>query len=421
MTTTVRPPVEHWHPALPSPLADQALSVAMDVAERVRGAAREDRPDAPLAGGGAGIALLYGQLDRHQPDQGWDVTAHDFLRWGVRQTEQAGRMGPGLLVGFGGVAYAARLLSKGGTRYGSLLSTLDKQVSRWVLASTPPGHGVRVGSFDVIAGASGTVPYLLDSGMEPELRHLLANLVDVCGHRDGLQNWHTPHDLIVNPLTAKHYPGGNLNCGLSHGSPGILAAMSLAAAAGHEVPGQADAMRELVNWVLDNRIDDEHGPNWPAMIALPLGSEEPTLARTTWCYGAPGVARTLWLAGVALGDPGLREFAVAAMIAACERLPNDHQVNGACLCHGFAGVLQIVLRFGHDTGDPRFAAAAEMITEQLLACYQPDSRLGFRSLEPDGSAGDQPGLLEGAAGVALALLAATVPVTPTWDRALALS
>jgi hypothetical protein len=421
MTTTVRPPVGQWHPALSSTLADRALSVAMDVAERVRGAERHDRPESPLAGGGAGIALLYGQLDRHQPGQGWDATAHDFLRWGVRQTEQAGRIGPGLLVGFGGLAYAARLLSKGGTRYGGLLSTLDVQVSRWVLAGKAFGHGVQVNLFDVIAGAAGTVPYLLNSGMEPELRHLLANLVDVCGHQDGRQNWHTPHDLIMNPLTAKHYPGGNLNCGLSHGSPGILAAMSLAASAGHEVPGQLDAMRELVNWLLDNRLDDEHGPNWPAMVALPLGSGEPIAARTTWCYGAPGVARTLWLAGAALGDHVLREFAAESMLAACERLPGDHQVNGASLCHGFAGVLQVVLRFGHDTGDPRFAAAAEMITERLLARYRPDSRFGFHSLEPDGSTGNQPGLLEGAAGVALALLAATVPVAPTWDRAFVLS
>ena len=134
MTTTVRPPVEQWHPALSSALADRALSVAMDVAERMRGATRGDRPDSPLAGGGAGIALLYGQLDRHQPGRGWDVTAHDFLRWGVRQAEQAGRLGPGLLVGFGGVAYAARLLSKGGTRYGNLGATVDEQVSRWVRA-----------------------------------------------------------------------------------------------------------------------------------------------------------------------------------------------------------------------------------------------------------------------------------------------
>src|SRR5439155_581119 len=130
MTTTVRPPVGQWHPALSSTLADRALSVAMDVAERVRGAERHDRPESPLAG----------------------------------------------------KAF---------------------------------GHGVQVNLFDVIAGAAGTVPYLLDSGMEPELRHLLANLVDVCGHQDGRQNWHTPHDLIMNPLTAKHYPGGNLNCGLS--------------------------------------------------------------------------------------------------------------------------------------------------------------------------------------------------------------
>jgi hypothetical protein len=42
-------------------------------------------------------------------------------------------MGPGLLVDC--LAYVARLLTKDGTRYGSLLSTLDDQVSHWVLAT----------------------------------------------------------------------------------------------------------------------------------------------------------------------------------------------------------------------------------------------------------------------------------------------
>jgi hypothetical protein len=42
--------------------------------------------------------------------------------------------------------------------------------------------------------------------------------------------------------------------------------------------------------------------------------------------------------------------------------------------------------------------------------------LGFRSLEPAGNAVDQAGLLDGAPGVALVLLAAATDAEPTWDR-----
>ena len=423
MTVTAPPSDGQWAPALPSDLTDRALTVAMDVAARVREAERDDQSEAPLGGGGAGLALLYGQLDRAFPGEGWDVVAHDFLAWAVRQTERAEQevvLSPGMLYGFGGLAYVARSLSKVGTRYGNLLAKLDAHVHRRVQAMRPPGHGVRVATFDVISGSAGTAAYLLDSETAG-LRELLAGMVELCGERDGVQRWHTPHDLIVNPLTARAYPGGHLNCGLSHGSPGILAAMSLAATAGHEVPGQRAAMRGLVTWLLDNRIDDDCGPNWPTMVALPIGSSKGRAARTTWCYGAPGVARAMWLAGAALDDHGLRAFAVETMLAACTRLPHDDEVNGAGLCHGYAGVLQIALRFAHDTGNPSFNPHLEWITGQLLGHYRPTHRFGFRSLARNGSPGDDPGLLEGAAGVALALLATALPVTPTWDRSLALS
>ena len=50
---------------------------------------------------------------------------------------------------------------------------------------------------------------------------------------------------------------------------------------------------------------------------------------------------------------------------------------------------------------------------------------GYGAYKSDGDAGTRwwadPGMLDGAAGVGLALLAATQPVEPEWDRALAIS
>jgi len=48
--------------------------------------------------------------------------------------------------------------------------------------------------------------------------------------------------------------------------------------------------------------------------------------------------------------------------------------------------------------------------------FDPTAPLGYRDLESGGRRIDQPGLLTGAPGVALALLGATSPVEPAWAR-----
>jgi hypothetical protein len=57
----------------------------------------------------------------------------------------------------------------------------------------------------------------------------------------------------------------------------------------------------------------------------------------------------------------------------------------------------------------------------LLGQYEPDSLFGFRNIERDGYRVDHPGLLTGAPGVALVLLAAATSTEPTWDRLFLLS
>jgi hypothetical protein len=94
----------------------------------------------------------------------------------------------------------------------------------------------------------------------------------------------------------------------------------------------------------------------------------------------------------------------------------ERRVDSPTFCHGMAGLLQITLRFTHDTGEPVFADAAADLAEQLLVAYDPDTLLGFCSLEPGGNAVDNAGLLDGAPGVALVLLAVATDAEPTWDR-----
>jgi hypothetical protein len=91
------------------------------------------------------------------------------------------------------------------------------------------------------------------------------------------------------------------------------------------------------------------------------------------------------------------------------------------LCHGIAGLLQITLRFANDTDDVYFYDMASELIQQLLSLFEPESLLGFRNIQSDGCKIDDPGILEGSAGVILTLLAAVTDTEPVWDRMLLLS
>ena len=419
-----------------------ALTCARDVAARVTDhrnvaeaiAAARDQTRFPtsvhwepgsVAQGDAGLALLCAYVDRCFPEEGWDVAGHDFLTSAATHAQRTA-LGPSLYGGLAGLGFVAAQLGRGGTRYTRMSESVDAALAPQAtgLADTLGGyeHGVAVGLFDAISGLSGIGAYLLRRRGRPHVDAALARtleaLVDLPrASAQGPPRWFTPVELMFDEVTAAMYPEGHLNCGLAHGIPGPLALMALAHAAGVEVPGLRDAIVAIATWLCDHRADDVWGVNWPTMVALPGAvPPRPEPSRAAWCYGSPGVARSLWLAGAALDDERLMSLATEAMQAVYRRPLYERQIDSPTFCHGVAGLLQITLRFAHDTGQAVFAEAAANLSDQLLAAYDPDRLLGFCSLEPGGNAVDQAGLLDGAPGVALVLLAAATDAEPTWDR-----
>ena len=436
-----------WSVALDSDRASAAIAVARDGASRVadpellitaiEAASRQTAfPETfgwtpfAVAEGDAGLALMCGYLDAYLPGEGWDRSAHGFLTRAVRAAEAVPSLPLGLFSGLSGLAFVAAALSRGGTRYQRLLDGLDDallvRVAALAEAIRQTRGGIAVGQFDAISGLSGVGAYLLcrreRSPARATLQVVLSTLVALAGLDDGVPRWHTPQHLMADEAMAREHPSGSLNCGLAHGIPGPLALMALALRDGVEVPGQRAAMRRVADWLVKHRVDDEWGVNWPsaAPVQSPrLAASHRTVLRPTrsaWCYGSPGVARALWLAGEALGEPRLCALAVEAFEAVCRRPRDARHIDSPTFCHGVAGLLQITLRFSNDTGKLAFAQAVGALAEQLLDAYQPDRLLGYYSLEPEGNWVDRPGLLDGAAGVVMVLLSAATDVEPAWDR-----
>ena len=169
--------------------------------------------------------------------------------------------------------------------------------------------------------------------------------------------------------------------------------------------------------------------NWPSAVPLKRHGERlragtcEGLAGTHagWCYGSPAVARALWLACRARRNAAYTALALDAMHAVMRRPPAARGLSSPALCHGLAGLLCITLRFRQDVPDNRFTTFGRMLLRQIEEMHESDSLLGYRTTEPGGGRIDQAGLLDGAPGIAMALLAAATPQPPSWDRLFLLS
>jgi hypothetical protein len=389
-----------------------------------------------LAQGEAGIALTCAYLDVCFPDQGWDRIGHHYLSVAAEAAERLPAAAVGMFSGLTGVAFAAWSLSRGGARYRRLLATVDNALLAQVKVqadylSLQNANALSFGEFDVISGLAGVGSYLLCRldihGVPAALDAVLRYIQGLASDASSRPRWWTPANALGDEDMVALHPHGNLNCGLAHGIPGPLALMSIALSRRVAVSGLEEAVTRVATWLVEHRADDAWGVNWP--FAVPLTADGlPDFARSArapsraaWCYGAPGVARALWLAGVALDRTEWRQLAVDAMKAVYRRPPYIRRIDSPTFCHGVAGLLHVMVRFARDTGLTTFATAAADLTESLLSAYEPDSLLGYRNCEPGGARIDQAGLLDGAPGVVLALLAASTYVEPTWDRAFLLS
>ncbi|MET8090792.1 lanthionine synthetase C family protein [Micromonospora sp. NPDC005220] len=280
--------------------------------------------------------------------------------------------------------------------------------------------------FDAIRGLTGIGAYLLRRpANDQELRAVLEYLVRLtaplsCDEKV-LPGWWA--DSGPDGRVDGRFPGGHGNIGMAHGIGGPLALLSLAALRGVVVEGQVAAVTTICDWLDRWRGETDAGPIWPYWISRPQlrAGRAPTARaqRPSWCYGTAGLARAQQLAGIAVGDPVRRAFAEEALACA---LSDPHQlavVTDASLCHGYAGLAHLAQRAASDA-PPDTTGRLTALVPRLL------NKVGPAGADPHRTAaallGDhsRPGLLDGAAGVALAALSygSAASTGSAWDSCL---
>jgi lantibiotic modifying enzyme len=407
-----------WRPIMSGTRAQQALQAVDAIAESIPSIAPlTGEQDASLANGQAGLALLYTWLAHTRQMPQADVLAWQYLDRAIDAVSTQ-TMDASLYGGFPGVAWAAELVdrlleSNAEDRNEAIDDALLRLLSRANMWPAP---------HDLVVGVTGLGVYALQRFPRPsaiECLHRVLERLQEHARRDehGIYWWTQPAG-ILHPDSRKEYPSGRADLGLAHGAAGAVALLGGICGAEVELETARPLLAGAVSWLLAHSVPTEAGPTFPIWLA-PGFQRSP--ARCAWCYGDPGIAAALLLAARGVGAADWEQAAVALACRAAERPPEKTGIRDACFCHGTAGLAHIYNRMYQATGEPKLGRAAVYWIERTLEFYSMARDNGGSWVQASRARAEEgpwtgTGLLEGAAGVALVLLAATTPVEPAWDR-----
>jgi lantibiotic biosynthesis protein len=397
-----------WQPVLDGALRDAALDSAAALIRSLGPPHATDQRSACLAGGAAGLAVCHAVAARERPGGPARELAAGCLDSAI-EVLASQPFSMSLYSGFTGIAWAAELVDR-------LLpgEIADRNGDIDLALAQAVRHYPQDGPYDLIDGLAGLGAYALARWPRPAAVECLGSILAELDERarwdaDGAY-WWTPASALVGPRR-QLYPAGGVDVGVAHGMAGVLPLLARACSLGVAEATVRPLLDGAIRWLLAHLVDSPAGATTPSFLA---DGTKPGPARSAWCYGDPGVAMALLLAARELSEPGWQLAGTELAVRAARRPPEDTGVSDAGICHGTAGLAHLFSRMYQLTGEPELAGAAVAWSERTLAMC------GARG-NGAAPAWSGPGLLEGAAGIALVLLAGCLPAEPVWDQMLLIS
>lgn len=211
--------------------------------------------------------------------------------------------------------------------------------------------------------------------------------------------------------------------GLAHGVPSVIL-IALKYLQVYEKDELAhEVLEKSINYLLSVKTKTERNFFFPNSIINDVASE----GRLAWCYGDLGCALSLLLAGRQLNRPELSDTALKVALSAAERR-HDDSLSDADFCHGTAGIAHIFGRFYNYTGLEEFRLAAEYWFSKTLDLATFEDGLagykhyyGLNDWQKREKFDVNAGLLEGVAGIGLAMMSGISSREPAWDSCFLLS
>lgn len=371
-----------------------------------------------LSKGAAGIALLH--IERaHTGEADWR-TAHRWVEAatadGISAADSAS-----LLFGVPALAFVLHAAEADGTdRYGPARTEMDTYVTAvahrridLAQARIDRGEPPAFAEYDLLHGLTGIGAHLLQHtpdddalGRLPSYLVRLTEPLRVDG--EPMPGWWVSHDPYVKRST--EFPAGTPTSASRTASPVRSRSSPRPCAMASAVDRQSEAIHTICTELDTWRQDSGAGPWWPQWINRnQLGTGRPGLPsvatelvlRHPWHRARPTACRRRDQRYGTPTDCGTRPCPLRV------RPQQLGQITDTSLCHGWAGLYQTVWRAAQDALTPEIGLLLPQLTD-LLVQHGCAGR------------GEGSGLLEGEAGLALALHTAAHPAPPIseWDACL---
>jgi lantibiotic biosynthesis protein len=408
-----------WQPVLEGPLAKSAAESVRAIAARLRETTGSSK--ASLALGHAGLAVFFGYLPNDLLDADAREVSESYLDLAAEAVASQ-PMSASLFPGFTGVAWALEHLGarNPGAAADDPSAEIDEALER-LLEKSP-----WTGPYELAGGLVGIGAYALERLPRPRAAQCLAHVVDrlheLAEELPGGVAWRTGARFLT-LATPQQCPNGYFDLGVAHGVPGAICILAAAAQAGIAPEKCRRTAGQAVRWLWRQRLGEAAHSLFPPFVASELAARP---SRSAWCYGDAGVAAALLTAARASGDRELERRSIEVARAVASRPAERCGVVDAALCHGATGLGHIFNRFFQHTGEPLFADASRNWFSRAMQMRRPGQGIGgYLSAENNADGGldwvEDASLLTGAAGIGLALLAATTATEPAWDRMLLIS
>lgn len=410
---------------------------ATDVWDAVYAIARDLAPDKIVSSSKRGVptddslgaALFFTYLFESVGNEEWADAAVRWLDHAV-ETLAGNDMIPALHGGFAGIGWVSEHLGPRLFETNPAGEDVNAEIDEALLRAVAlhPWSG----SYDLIQGLAGLGVYFLErfprGASGRGLHEIVLRLEDLSESCDGGTRWLTKPEDVPIPQRGI-FPQGHYNLGVAHGTPAVIGLLAAACKAQISPKTTPPLLSSAIRGLLNTRFPEGSGCMFPSLITRE-GAKYPS--RLAWCYGDAGIATLLLAAArVAQNADWERDALEAAQAAAQRTLENGTQISDPDLCHGAAGLLHIFNRLYQATHEDLFQEAAKVWLKKTLGFREPGSWIGgfwglpfvgldSTSLAPPKKAPAR-GLLEGASGVGLALLATCTDVAPDWDRLLMMS
>lgn len=274
------------------------------------------------------------------------------------------------------------------------------------------------GNYDFLHGAGGIVFYFLtqDEAIYTDYIIEFTDLLDKKAIRkNGSIKWLS---TLILDSGLKGY-----NLGLAHGIPSMMKLLSLIYKSKIQNNKITELLKGTIKFLFDHQLDrgvfDSYFPNWIAK------DEKVTSSRLAWCYGDLGIGLSLISVAEVLNDKNIENFVLKVLTDTTNRKDmKQNHVNDACICHGTAGNAQIYSSIYRITKNKIFKKSKEYWLEQTVQMAKfEDGYGGFKYLSntKNETWKNSYNLLNGSAGIGLAIISNLYENVPSWDECLLLS